>query len=79
MRTLKTTGASTWVSPAKSQELHGLTLQVLGFLALFQACLPLMPKGGKFVFMSSGASPIDRVPDKTDVAYGITKVGDWVQ
>lgn len=52
---------------------------MLGFLALFQACLPLMPKGGKFVFMSSGASPIDRVPDKTDVAYGITKVGDWVQ
>lgn len=33
-----------------------------------------MPDGGKFVFMSSGASVIDRVPDKMDTGYGITKV-----
>jgi hypothetical protein len=33
-----------------------------------------MPKGAKFIFMSSGASIIDRIPDKTDAGYGITKV-----
>jgi norsolorinic acid ketoreductase len=33
-----------------------------------------MSKGGKFIFMSSGASPIDRIPDKEDAGYGITKV-----
>jgi norsolorinic acid ketoreductase len=43
-------------------------------LALFQACVSRMSKGAKFVFMSSGASPIDRVPDKEDAGYGITKV-----
>ena len=49
--------------------------QVLGFLTFFQATVPLMQKGGKFVFMSSGAAVLDRIPDKNDVTYGITKVG----
>ncbi|RSH92077.1 hypothetical protein EHS25_008489 [Saitozyma podzolica] len=48
-------------------------VNTLGSLALFQACVPLMPKGAKFIFMSSGASIIDRIPDKTDAGYGITK------
>jgi len=48
--------------------------QVLGTLVLFQATIPLIPSGGMFIFMSSGASVIDRVPDKNDVAYGTTKV-----
>ncbi|ORY31032.1 hypothetical protein BCR39DRAFT_527952 [Naematelia encephala] len=48
-------------------------INVLGTLKVFQACVPLMPKGAKFIFMSSGASIIDRVPDKTDATYGITK------
>lgn len=43
-------------------------------MALFQALVPVIPNGGKFVWMSSGASIIDRVPDKTDAGYGITKV-----
>ncbi|WVW82395.1 hypothetical protein I302_104402 [Kwoniella bestiolae CBS 10118] len=48
-------------------------INVLAPLALFQACVPLMPEGSKFVWMSSGASIIDRVPDKLDAGYGITK------
>ncbi|WVR05951.1 hypothetical protein IAU60_002978 [Kwoniella sp. DSM 27419] len=48
-------------------------INVLAPLALYQACVPLIPEGGKFVWMSSGASIIDRVPDKTDAGYGITK------
>ncbi|WWC99774.1 hypothetical protein V866_006679 [Kwoniella sp. B9012] len=48
-------------------------INVLGPLALYQACVPLMPEGSKFVWMSSGASIIDRVPDKLDAGYGITK------
>ena len=32
-----------------------------------------MKPGAKFIFMSSGASILDRIPDKTDVCYGITK------
>ncbi|WRT64231.1 uncharacterized protein IL334_001160 [Kwoniella shivajii] len=48
-------------------------INVLAPLALYQACVPLMPEGCKFVWMSSGASIIDRVPDKTDAGYGITK------
>ncbi|WVF70546.1 hypothetical protein IAT40_005337 [Kwoniella sp. CBS 6097] len=48
-------------------------INVLAPLALFQACVPLIPKGGKFIWMSSGASIIDRVPDKLDAGYGITK------
>ena len=47
---------------------------MLGALVFFQACVPLMQPGGKFIFMSSGASIIDRVPDKKDATYGITKV-----
>lgn len=47
---------------------------MLGALTFFQAVRPLLPDGGKFIFMSSGASIIDRVPDKIDAAYGITKV-----
>ncbi|CAD6583859.1 MAG: hypothetical protein TREMPRED_003670 [Tremellales sp. Tagirdzhanova-0007] len=48
-------------------------VNVLGSLLLFQATVPLIPEGGKFIFMSSGASIIDRIPDKSDMAYGITK------
>jgi norsolorinic acid ketoreductase len=48
-------------------------INTVASLALFQACLPLIPKGGKFIFMSSGASVLDRVPDKTDACYGVTK------
>ncbi|WWD09495.1 hypothetical protein V865_007619 [Kwoniella europaea PYCC6329] len=48
-------------------------INVLAPLALYQACVPLMPEGSKFVWMSSGASIIDRVPDKLDAGYGITK------
>ena len=48
--------------------------QTLAPLALFQACVPIMSKGGKFIFMSSGASVIDRTIDKTDAAYGVSKV-----
>jgi len=48
-------------------------VNVLGSLLLFQATVPLMPPGGKFIWMSSGASIIDRVPDKRDAGYGITK------
>ncbi|KAK8865993.1 hypothetical protein IAR55_001144 [Kwoniella newhampshirensis] len=48
-------------------------INVLAPLALYQACVPLMPEGSKFIWMSSGASIIDRVPDKLDAGYGITK------
>ncbi|WWC66329.1 uncharacterized protein I206_100230 [Kwoniella pini CBS 10737] len=48
-------------------------INVLAPLALFQACVPLMPEGSKFIWMSSGASIIDRIPDKLDAGYGITK------
>ncbi|WWD17809.1 hypothetical protein CI109_102251 [Kwoniella shandongensis] len=48
-------------------------INVLAPLALYQACVPVMPKGSKFIWMSSGASIIDRIPDKKDAAYGITK------
>ncbi|WWC58663.1 uncharacterized protein I303_101207 [Kwoniella dejecticola CBS 10117] len=48
-------------------------INVLAPLALWQACVPLMSEGSKFVWMSSGASIMDRVPDKLDAGYGITK------
>ncbi|WWC86341.1 uncharacterized protein L201_001214 [Kwoniella dendrophila CBS 6074] len=48
-------------------------INVLAPLALFQACVPLIKENGKFIWMSSGASIIDRVPDKLDAGYGITK------
>lgn len=73
--TLRSTGVSTYVS--LQTLLFGLIIQVLGALALFQACVPRMSKGGKFIFMSSGASPIDRIPDKEDAGYGITKVSSF--
>ena len=48
--------------------------QVLGFLAFFQAMRPLIPKGGKFIFISSGSATIDQVPRGYEVTYGISKV-----
>ncbi|KAL7423805.1 hypothetical protein Q5752_001389 [Cryptotrichosporon argae] len=61
--------------PADVFERHW-RVNVLGALLTFQAAVPLMKPGGKFIFMSSGAGVIARVPDKNDVAYGISKSGD---
>lgn len=36
--------------------------------------MPLLLPGAKFIFMSSGSSILDRVPDNNNVCYGITKV-----
>jgi len=64
--------ASTATVSIKVVEEH-FKINTLGALAFFQACVPLMAPGAKFIWMSSGASIIDRVPDKKDMAYGVTK------
>lgn len=48
-------------------------INVVGALALFQACLPLLPKGGKFVWMSSGAGVVSREKASINPTYGSTK------
>nr|XP_019013348.1 uncharacterized protein I206_01414 [Kwoniella pini CBS 10737]OCF52129.1 hypothetical protein I206_01414 [Kwoniella pini CBS 10737] len=50
-------------------------VNVKGNLLFFQACRPLLRAGSKFVFISSGAGVLDRVPDRQNVCYGITKIG----
>ncbi|KAK6910017.1 hypothetical protein I204_04935 [Kwoniella mangroviensis CBS 8886] len=50
-------------------------VNVLGFLAVFQATVPLIRKGGKFIFISSGSATIDQVPRGYEVTYGISKSG----
>jgi NAD(P)-dependent dehydrogenase (short-subunit alcohol dehydrogenase family) len=52
--------------------------KVLGYLAFFQACVPLMQKGGKFIFISSGSATIDQVPRGYEVTYGISKVSGQI-
>lgn len=54
-------------------------VQVLGYLAFFQACVPLMQPGGKFIFLSSGSATIDQVPRGYEVTYGISKVCDRIR
>nr|XP_018260963.1 uncharacterized protein I303_06680 [Kwoniella dejecticola CBS 10117]OBR83121.1 hypothetical protein I303_06680 [Kwoniella dejecticola CBS 10117] len=48
-------------------------VNVKGYLLFFQACIPLLQPGSKFVFISSSAAMLDRIPDKQNVCYGITK------
>ncbi|WWC67119.1 uncharacterized protein I206_101026 [Kwoniella pini CBS 10737] len=50
-------------------------VNVLGFLAFFQAAVPYVKKGGKFIFISSGSATIDQVPRGYEVTYGISKAG----
>jgi NAD(P)-dependent dehydrogenase (short-subunit alcohol dehydrogenase family) len=51
-----------------------LNYQVRGVLVLFQAVKPLMPKGGKFITISSGAGTIGKEMNSGNGTYGLTKV-----
>nr|XP_019010248.1 uncharacterized protein I206_04716 [Kwoniella pini CBS 10737]OCF49029.1 hypothetical protein I206_04716 [Kwoniella pini CBS 10737] len=50
-------------------------VNVKGYLLFFQASLELLKSGSKFIFISSSAAILDRIPDKQNVCYGITKIG----
>ena len=47
--------------------------QVRGPLLLFQAILPLLPKNGKFCFITSGAGTINKEQVPGQGAYGLSK------
>jgi len=53
---------------------RGAKEQVRGILVLFQAVKPLMPKGGKFIPLSSAAGTIKKEMRPGNGTYGLTKV-----
>lgn len=76
---LTSTIVSTCVATSIDQDRNCLVspdlfTQVLGYLAFFQATVPLMQAGGKFIFLSSGSATVDQVPRGYEVTYGISKV-----
>lgn len=75
---INTTKAS--FSELKTSELeHVFRTNVSGVMILFQAMKDLIPKGGKFTAISSGAGTINMPKAAGQPAYGLSKVCEMTE